>query len=283
MKITEKHLFVNGKKVLVSLSSHTQKKTKCIFVFIHDLGENSNKYVQWFQLFEEIGVATISFDMPGHGSSEGKKDCFETTKEVFEIIDKMLVMAEVGFNLVPVVLYGNGLGAAIAVEYYLTVRPKVIGLILASPLLELKQLQPKKQGFFTNLFQKNSIKVETKTDNNQVDKSLTVTRYKEELLQNKDIANSFSTISKMIEHVLSTANRIMIPTLLLYGEKAQKTEIDLTGQLLKNIGKKATLVALPNMFYELHDSQPNRVSMEIIRWIKEFILNANELQMANNY
>jgi len=102
------------------------KNDKGNIVLIHGLGEHSGRYHAVIQSLVESGYRVITFDLPGHGKSPGRRGHF-SFKQIFHLLDEMIVPGERSF------LMGHSLGGLIAARYAQCKSSTLRGLVLSSP------------------------------------------------------------------------------------------------------------------------------------------------------
>ncbi len=103
-----------------------------VIALVHGLGEHSGRYAHWAELFTKENIALISFDLRGHGQSSGKRghtSYDETAQDISLLLDE----ASNHYPSVPIFLYGHSLGGGLVINYSLSVRPPVSGVIATSP------------------------------------------------------------------------------------------------------------------------------------------------------
>jgi alpha-beta hydrolase superfamily lysophospholipase len=100
-------------------------------LIVHGLGEHSGRYERTGALFADAGIDTWSFDLYGHGDSEGRRahvDDFSVYRESVE--ERLSAVRALGG---PTVLLGHSLGGLIALDYVLADHPAPDLLVLSSP------------------------------------------------------------------------------------------------------------------------------------------------------
>lgn len=92
-------------------------------VLLHDAGGNGNCFADLMDALE-ASQSPIAFDMPGHGRSGG----LDSLGSVDAMVGHTVALIE-GFSLTDVVLVGEGLGSALAIEVANAVPGSVAGLV----------------------------------------------------------------------------------------------------------------------------------------------------------
>lgn len=107
-----------------------------VIALVHGLGEHSGRYQPVAGRFCQLGLATISFDLRGHGRSEGKRGHIPSYETALDDIDHLLSEAALRFPQKPRFLYGHSLGGALVLYHLMRRAPDVAGAIVTSPGLE---------------------------------------------------------------------------------------------------------------------------------------------------
>jgi acylglycerol lipase len=104
-----------------------------VFCVVHGLGEHSGRYVHIARFLLASGYAVISFDLRGHGKSEGIRGHFPSIDLVMQDINALIVTARGRYPSVPLFLYGHSLGGILILIYVLRYKPILAGVIASSP------------------------------------------------------------------------------------------------------------------------------------------------------
>lgn len=103
-----------------------------VVVLVHGMGEHGGRYHHVAQAFTHAGIALLSFDLPGHGRSAGKRG--DTSfDEVSAEIDHLLEECALRYPGKPRFLYGHSMGGEIALYHLLKNKPAVNGAVITSP------------------------------------------------------------------------------------------------------------------------------------------------------
>ncbi len=108
---------------------------KAVVVITHGMGEHSGRYPHVLAHFAENGITACTYDLRGHGRSEGRRG-YVGHYENF-LSDLQHVFDHFQRKDRPVFLYGHSLGGQITVNFLVRHRPPVTGVILTSPWLDL--------------------------------------------------------------------------------------------------------------------------------------------------
>ncbi len=109
---------------------------KATLVLIHGIFEHSGRYDEYAKTLASRGIEVRSFDLRGHGQSDGTKGYFERFQ--FLIDDAVVFVEEViNDSPFPVFILGHSLGGLIACHLALRIQEKITGLVLSSPAVRL--------------------------------------------------------------------------------------------------------------------------------------------------
>ena len=103
------HLYVQGWEPNGSV--------RAVICLIPGLGEHSGRYAHIAHFLLASGYAVISFDLRGHGNSEGIRGHFPSIDVVLQDLDALLLTARERYPDIPVFLYGHSLGGILVLTY----------------------------------------------------------------------------------------------------------------------------------------------------------------------
>ncbi len=108
---------------------------KAAICIIHGMGEHSGRYKDMAHFFVKNGFGVLSFDLLGHGQSEGKRGCVSSYDVLSDQVDRALEEASKRFPGHPKFIYGHSLGGNILLDYCLRRNPRVLGVVVSAPWL----------------------------------------------------------------------------------------------------------------------------------------------------
>ena len=100
-------------------------------LIVHGLGEHSGRYERTGGLLADAGLTTSSFDLFGHGASEGTRCHVDEFSDYLDEVEEEL--KESRRDGLPVVLLGHSLGGLIALDYLTSDRPHPDYAVISSP------------------------------------------------------------------------------------------------------------------------------------------------------
>lgn len=102
-------------------------------LIVHGLGEHSGRYERTGGLFADAGLTTSSFDLFGHGDSEGARCHVDTFSDYLDEVETELQLSSK--DDLPVVLLGHSLGGLITLDYLTSGRLPPDYAIVSAPSL----------------------------------------------------------------------------------------------------------------------------------------------------
>jgi acylglycerol lipase len=112
------------------------RSVRAVICLLHGLGEHSGRFAHLAHFLLPSGYAVMSFDLRGHGNSEGIRGHFPSIELVMQDIDELIAAARERYPDVPLFLYGHSLGGVLAINYVLRRKPELVGVVITSPGLK---------------------------------------------------------------------------------------------------------------------------------------------------
>ncbi len=246
---------------------------KAIINFVHGLGSHSGRIEEWAKRFVNSGYAVLSFDLRGHGLSEGKIGYVKSYDYLMKDIDNLLTHSDKIYPNIPKIFYGHSLGGNLVLNYVLTHKLDYKAVIVTSPWLRLVMQPSKTKVFYAKLIGKiypflivpTGLKPELLThDIEQVEKYIN-----DPLTHDKISINLYSEVNKKGRWALKNADRLKIPLLLMHGNADGITSHKASEEFAENSKKYTTLKIWDKMCHELHNEiNNNEVFDYILNWIE---------------
>lgn len=104
---------------------------RAVFTIVHGLGEHSGRYANLLEPLTAAGLEIWSYDLRGHGRSEGRRGHIQHWSDYHNDLDRFLSHVRAVRPGLPTFLYGHSLGSLIVAEYVLRGSPALAGVILS--------------------------------------------------------------------------------------------------------------------------------------------------------
>jgi len=122
---------------LFGQSWQPENQPKAVICLVHGLGEHSGRYVHVANRLTKAGYAIFTFDLRGHGKSEGLLGHTPSYEALMQDISSMLEAANKQFPQIPSFLCGHSLGGNLVLNYVLRRQPHLKGVVATAPWLRL--------------------------------------------------------------------------------------------------------------------------------------------------
>jgi alpha-beta hydrolase superfamily lysophospholipase len=248
------------------------ENTKAVIILVHGLGEHIQRYLSWAELFKKEGIGFLGVDLPGHGSSQGRRGNIKNYSLTDEMIDILLNSCRQTFTGCPVYIYGHSLGGGIVLDYLLRKKPRIKGAIVTSPWLRLSFEPPKSKVLLASvmkflipgLIQPSGLNVDYISHEKDI-----IEKYKNDpLVHGKISVSLFDSAMSAAKYALAHASELTVPVLLMHGSEDMITS---PGGSISFAEKsdKVELKVWEGGYHELHN-EPFRLEVfnYIMNWIR---------------
>lgn len=264
----------NG-QILRGFLNSPGEKTRANIVFVHGLGEHINRYTEWAESFNREKIGFTGLDLPGHGSSDGRRGHIRSYSLTDEMLDILLKHIKSTFPGTPVFIYGHSLGGGIVLDYLLRKKPSVKGAVVTSPWLKLS-IEPDKfkltlvsvlKRIIPGLVQSSGLVQEYLSQDKDV-----ITKYNSDPLVHDKISVSLAyNAMKAASHSLNHSHELELPLLLMHGSRDMICSPEGSSGFAAGT-KQAELKIWDGGFHELHNEPfKNDVFEYIISWMTKIL------------
>lgn len=244
-------------------------------VITHGMAEHSECYHPLAKVLAENGWHVVSWDLRGHGRSEGKRgyirdfSYFEKDMEV--LVQK--IRSQEHFPKAPFVLFGHSMGGLITLQYLLSAQEKPDAAVLSSPALGLAmQVPPLKEKvahiaakWFPSLTLNNEIKYSDLSR----DEKMVQGYARDNLRHDKISPGLFLGMQAAFKEVFDNAAKITIPVLFQISGDDRLVSAEASREvfgLLPN--KRNQLLVYPDSYHEIYNDLDRET---VIADLKKFL------------
>ncbi len=241
---------------------------------VHGLGEHSGRYSALANDFKNAGFSVFSFDLRGHGKSDGRRGHIMNFNEYLYDVDNFKQML-IKRSSKPLFILGHSMGGLIAMNYAIKNPANLHGLITSSPLFRIRAKVPewkKKLGIFLSsripsLSMSNGLNPYHLSHSQEI-----VQAYiKDPLVHTKVTARWFTEITGAMEETFRIAPRLNIPVLMLHGGDDQLTDPSGSEEIFRLLTvSDKTLKLYDNYYHEIYNEiERQRPVNDTIEWIRK--------------
>ena len=246
---------------------------RAVVCLVHGLGEHSGRYAHVARALAQAGYATLTFDLRGHGRSEGRRGHTPSYEALMDDIAHLLDEATRRFPNRPRFLYGHSLGGNLVLNYTLRLRPQLAGVIATGPLL-LTAFKPPAWKItlgriMYNLWPSLSLKNELDPKDISRNQDLIQTYTNDPL--NHDLVSVRFGIDMLRagEWALEHAAQFLLPLLLMHGGADSITSADASRRFAERLGGRCTFKLWEGLYHEIHNEpQKQEVFDFMTAWLQ---------------
>lgn len=243
---------------------------KANIVIIHGLGEHIQRYEELAKHFNSQGFGVYGFDHFGHGRSEGKRGHLVAFEDSYDIIDGLISQVK---GTVPVFLYGHSMGGNIVLNYMLSRKPKVAGVISSAPFITAGSPISKLLVLIGKLM--SSIYPSLQLDNgldlaNLSTDPAVIKAYEEDPhVHSKLSARLGALMLSHADHLNNYSGAFPAPLLLMHGADDIITGPDGTKNFASRISSEANCKIWNDEYHEIHNGKSKK---DVWSFAKDWIL-----------
>ena len=252
--------------------------TKGTVYLLHDLGEHSARYAHIAEEFSDQGYHFVGFDLRGHGLSEGRRGHSSKFTHLMNDIEQLICQSirHFDFSREHRILYGQGFGGNLALNYGLRRKPNLSGMIITSPIFSTPMTKSKIRyawlQFMANTFPKLRYRHPIKSSDLSRDLILNKAYQDDVYNQNKISTRLALDIHRSGQYALANAEKLDIPLLLMHGTSDKITSHSVSKSIAEKVGNMAELVLWENARHELHNEIDNHLIIKkMIAWLEKEI------------
>ncbi|NMC52720.1 MAG: alpha/beta hydrolase [Chloroflexi bacterium] len=245
-------------------------------VLVHGLGEHSGRYTHLASYLTEHGIAVYSFDLPGHGQSQGSKGHIPSYAFVSRMLTQFCAAVSKDQPEIPLILYGHSLGGALVLYHLLThpdgVNAAVVtspGLIPANPPSAATLLMAR---LLANILPAGTISNQLDLTGLSRDPQV-VQAYRDDPLTHDRVSFALGLdLIKKGEWILENASTLSVPILLMVGSADRLVNPDPVIRFAQASPRYTTLKLWDGFYHELHNEpEKDAVFQTMLDWILSVI------------
>ena len=262
--------------------SWISERSEAILVIVHGLGEHIGRYKPFAEFFNTKNITVLGADLTGFGQSPGKKGHGVDIAEMKSIVKAKITYAAAQFPDIPIYVFGQSMGANIALNYQLTESDqRVAGYIAASPWIQtgspLSPLLIKAAKVLSKIAPKvtksNELIVEGISDLESE-----VKLYVDDPLVHDRISFGFGYSMYLAAEFLNNYSEggVKVNTLLSHSKDDILTSAAASSAFAKRNPDKLEFIEKEHLHHELHNSsQRSKILEEYYSWIYKMMQNEN--------
>ena len=245
---------------------------KAVVCLVHGLGEHSGRYGHLAAFLNQAGYALLSFDLRGHGKSEGQRGYAPSYKALLDDIARLLDEAANRYPDLPRFLYGHSLGGNLVINCALRRRPQLAGVIATGPFFRAAFEPPAWKltlaRIMYNLWP--TLSLSNELDRQALSRNPEVVRdYDEDPLVHDRLTprltmDMFQAGLWALEH----ASELSLPLLLMHGSADRLCSVQASREFAARAGDRCTLKIWDGFYHEIHNEpEQEQVFEYLLEWL----------------
>jgi acylglycerol lipase len=252
----------------------TEQNQNGVICLMHGLGEHSGRYEHWAGMLNLAGYSFLTYDLRGHGRSEGIRGHISNFNEYLNDTDLLLKEAEDRYTGTPCFLYGHSLGALIVTDYVLRRKPKIAGAIITALSTKNALQEQKGKVMLAKVLGSITPKVTLKSGLDPLTisrDSTVVSKYKDDPMVHSQVSTGFGKGSlDAIDWINKHASEWTLPVLIMHGELDRLGNVEGSVEFASKIKGDCTLKIWPGMFHEVHNEPEKQEVFDYLHaWLNE--------------
>lgn len=249
-----------------------KKPFKAIIVAVHGFNDYSNSFTFPGNYLRQYGIASYAYDQRGFGAAPGRglwaggeaytNDLASMVKEVRRL-----------YPNVPLYLVGESMGGAVTIVAMTGRNPPIVdGVILIAPAVWGRQTMPWYQRWLLDVaahtvpwleLTGKGLKV-IPTDNIEIRRAIS----RDPLFIKATRIDSMYGLTNLMDEALSGAEKLSVPTFVLYGKKDQIIPKEPTLLMLEKVPNTTRKAFYPDGYHMLlRDLQREKPLSDMVAWI----------------
>ncbi len=254
-----------------------EDRPRAVVYLVHGIGEHSGRYVHVADSLTQAGYTLISFDLRGHGKSEGPRGHIPSYEGIMQDISSLLEVTNKKFPQLPLFLYGHSLGGNLVLNYVLRRQPHLKGVIATAPWLRLAFEPPASKialGKMTNcIWPSFSLKSGLDTKALSHDLEVVHTYENDPMVHDHISARMFISFYQAGQWALEHASEFSLPLLLMHGGDDKIISVKASHEFANTKTKNCTLKIWDGLYHEIHNEpEKEEVFKFLIDWLDREVI-----------
>ena len=245
-----------------------------VLIVIHGIAEHSGRYANIVNYFVPKGYAVYSFDLRGHGKSDGIRSHVERFSYYLDDLKTFCDKVRDENKTAKIFLVGHSMGSTIALDYAVEHQSELNGLIVSGTTLKAGNSVTKVSILMAKILSVVMPKMGVAAlDANGIsrDKAVVAAYINDPLVYTGKLrARWGAELLKTMNKLQSTISELSLPILILQGTADRISDPSGSKMLFDGVGSKDKTLKLYEDFYHEIFNEPGRqqVFLDMEKWLK---------------
>jgi acylglycerol lipase len=250
-----------------------QIESKAAIIIVHGYAEHCARYGHVASHLNAHGYSVYSFDLRGHGRSEGARSFIRSFDDYLSDLDLFLSRVQRRETGKPIFILGHSMGGAISVLFAISRKPDINGMILSAAALKISDsispLLVRLSLLIGRLFPKlPTIKLNSSAISRDPE---VVNRYDSDPLiyRGSILAGSGAELVLATNRIQAQLSAVSLPLLILHGTGDQISDAEGSRQLYTSASSLDKTIKLYEGFYHEILNEPERAQVlaDLVEWL----------------
>lgn len=247
-------------------------RVRAVICLLHGLGDHSGRFAHLARFLLPSGYAVMSFDLRGHGNSDGIRGHFASIELVMQDIDELIAAARERYPDVPLFLYGHSLGGVLAINYTLRRKPELAGVVITSPglrtALENQKVKIALARLLVLLTPALTLPSGLETPALSRDSKVVVDYVQDPLVHDRASLAFANTMLEAIKWAYLHAAEFHLPLLMMHGTADQLAYYQGSQEFARQVQGDCTLKLWDGLYHEIHNEpEKGDVFAFLLQWL----------------
>jgi acylglycerol lipase len=251
-------------------------KVRAVICLLHGLGDHSGRYAHLARFLLPSGYAVMSFDLRGHGNSDGIRGHFPSIELVLQDVDELMAAARERYPDAPEFLYGHSLGGVLAINYVLRRKPELAGVVVTSPGLRTALENQKVKIALARLLVlfAPALTLPTGLEPHALsrDTKVVVDYVQDPLVHDRASLAFANTMLEAIKWTYAHAEDFHLPLLMMHGTADQLAYFQGSQEFARQVQGDCTLKLWDGLYHEIHNEpEKGDVFAYLLQWLDKHL------------
>ncbi len=245
-----------------------------VVVLVHGYAEHSGRYDETAAAFAATGLAVESFDLRGHGRSDGVRCHVDSFDRFLDDLDRVLGFSREEYAGLPIHLMGHSMGGLIALTHLVERKPVVASAVVTGPPLSIAGA-PAFQLLMGKLLSKVwptfAMSMDLDVEGLSRDPEVGRRYLADPLVERIMTAGLAAELSRAVGRTGAAAAEVAVPLYALHGESDPLCPVAATREFMDRVATTGSrFQGCPDLRHEiLNEPERERVRSDILGWWKE--------------